>query len=341
MISKKRHFAWVAYLTLGVLALPSCDLLQKLDPSASNNSSSIGSDGSGGSGGGGTGTQTSPPAAPTSLTGGSTASNTINLSWTSPPNPNGTFLANIYVQRAPLNSGPFVSTTGTFVTIATLQPNVTTYSDTTLAASTAYYYQVLANNAAGDSQPSNEVEIQTQSTPVNPPGAPTLLSASSPAATLVNLSWTNNASNAGSFKIYRSTGGGAFNEIAIASSNDTTFQDYNLLASTSYMYKVTASNIAGESAPTNTASVTTLAAGNTDTFTYVNTNIITPNCVDCHNSQNAAGGVNLSTAGGLSSNASKAYSDMQSGKMPPGGGMTSLQLSQMDAWIISGAPTNN
>lgn len=345
-------FLHLAFFTSVTLISVSCDIAKKIDPSAfsqgaSPNSNSEPSRTSPSSTPTSTPTAGAPgaPTSPSGLTGSAGSSVEVNLSWSIGSTDQTGFL----VQRAPLTAGPFVSSPGTFVTVATLAGNVMSYSDTGLAASTSYYYQILSTNASGSSAPSNVVEVTTQAPPVSVPLAPSALAVTPTAATLVSLSWTNNASNASSFLIYRSTNGGnTFSEIAITSSNQTTYEDYNLLAATPYTYKIEASNSAGPSTATANVTATTLAAGNTSTFTYVNTNIITPNCLGCHTNGNAAGGVNYATPSGILGSISanntansKMYTDMQSGKMPPGGGITALQLSQMAAWINSGAPTNN
>ena len=71
------------------------------------------------------------------------SSSQINLVWTD----NASNETSYKVQRS-LNG---VS----FTTIATLPANTTSYSDTGLAASTRYYYQVIASNSSGNSAPSN------------------------------------------------------------------------------------------------------------------------------------------------------------------------------------------
>lgn len=355
----RENLRWFSCLALFLIS-PGCDIAKKIDPSAFNQTSGSNSNSNTDhnnspssnptstptstpttpvSGGGGA------PSAPTGLKAMAASSTEINLSWTSTSSNQTGFI----IQRAPLTAGPFVSGAGSFVTIQTVTGNITSYSDTTVSPSTSYYYQVEATDASGSSAPCASVEATTLAPPVSPPAAPSNLVATAAAATIINLSWVNNASNAASFKVYRSSNGGStFTLIAITASNNPTFEDVNLLAGTPYVYRVTSSNTAGDSIPTANTSVTTLAAGNSSTFTYVNTNIIATNCLSCHTNGNAAGGVNYSTPSGIlgsvsanNTGGSRLYTDMQSGKMPPGGGITALQLSQIAAWINSGAPTNN
>ena len=62
---------------------------------------------------------------------------------------------------------------GTYAVIATVGPNVTSYTDSSLANSTAYCYRVNAFNSAGNSAYTNEACGTTSSTtpPPGPPGS--------------------------------------------------------------------------------------------------------------------------------------------------------------------------
>ena len=89
------------------------------------------------------------PAAPTNLTAVAASSSTVYLSWTN----NATNQTGFTVAR---------STDGTnFTPLTTLGVNITTFTDTTAAAGTAYTYEVLATNAAGSSPASNLASATT------------------------------------------------------------------------------------------------------------------------------------------------------------------------------------
>jgi hypothetical protein len=93
------------------------------------------------------------------------------------------------------------------------------------------------------------------------PTAPSSLSASAASGSQVNLSWTGSTDNVGvaSYNVYRSTNNSTFS--AVASVSGTTHSDTGLASSTTYYYRVTADDAAGnESAVSNTASATTGAA---------------------------------------------------------------------------------
>jgi hypothetical protein len=70
----------------------------------------------------------------------------------------------------------------------------------------------------------------------------------------IDLSWTDNSDNETEFKIERSTDAGiTFTEIATVGANVTTYPDTGLAPSTTYAYRVRASNSTGDSDYSNTA----------------------------------------------------------------------------------------
>src|SRR5205807_6721667 len=76
----------------------------------------------------------------------------------------------------------------------------------------------------------------------------------------VSLSWADNANNESGFLVERSTDGGAtFTQVASLGANVSGYADANLSPSTPYSYRVRATNSAGNSAYSNTASATTPA----------------------------------------------------------------------------------
>jgi len=89
------------------------------------------------------------------------------------------------------------------------------------------------------------------------PAAPTGLSATALNASQIRLAWTA-SSGATSYKIQRSPDGST-GWAQVGTSTTTTFTDSALIPSTSYFYRVVASNGPGTSDPSNVASATTLA----------------------------------------------------------------------------------
>lgn len=96
---------------------------------------------------------------------------------------------------------------------------------------------------------------------VSTPVAPSGLTATAVSSTQINLTWQDISNNETSFQIQRSrlaTLG--FTTIATVTGNATGYSDTSLTAETSYFYRVRATNSAGNSGYSGTASTTTLAS---------------------------------------------------------------------------------
>jgi hypothetical protein len=97
-----------------------------------------------------------PPAAPSNLTATAVSSSQIHLAWTD----NASNEEGFRIERR----------TGaqSFVEIAAVGPDTTSFSDTGLAPATTYTYRVRAYNSAGSSDYSNEASATTQSEAASP-----------------------------------------------------------------------------------------------------------------------------------------------------------------------------
>ena len=133
---------------------------------------------------------------------------------------------------------------------------MTTYNATGLSSSTTYYYRVRAINANGDSANTATASASTQATI---PSAPSGLTATVASSIQINLSWTNNATNQTGFQIDQATTSDFTQNLTTVSvgANVTTYTATGLFASTTYYYRVRATNAAGNSANSATASATT------------------------------------------------------------------------------------
>lgn len=187
------------------------------------------------------------PNAPTALSGAVVTNRRIELSWTD----NSTNETSFFVERA-TNS----SFTQNLVT-TTLGANATNYQDTTVTPSTTYYYRLRGYNTGGYSDYSNVVTYTT--TAPTPPAAPSSLDGVVVSSSQIDLSWTDNASNETSFTIDRATNS-SFTQNLVTntlSSNTTSYQDTGLAASTTYFYRVRASNLDGNSGYSSVVNYTT------------------------------------------------------------------------------------
>jgi hypothetical protein len=192
------------------------------------------------------------PVAPSNLAVTAVSANQMNLSWADNSNPPGVEETGFKLYR----STDQVNWTWFAVT----GQDVTSYSWYSGTAGTTYYFRVTAYNAAGDSAPSNTAVVTTPVVPAAPSG----LTATAVSATQVNLAWTDNSNPPGveetGFKLYRSTDQVNWTWFAVTGQDVTTYSWYSGVAGTTYYFRVTAYNAAGDSVPSSTASATTAGA---------------------------------------------------------------------------------
>ncbi|MBS1606367.1 MAG: T9SS type A sorting domain-containing protein, partial [Bacteroidetes bacterium] len=186
-----------------------------------------------------------PPVAPSNLVATAATAKKINLTWQDNSNNETGF----QVFRS-------TSAGGTYLAVATVKPGTTSYGDSTLNASTTYYYKVCAIDQAGSSA---YTSIASSTTLVLPglPAAPGSLSGVVKGPTAISLSWKNNANNATAFEVWRSAGSNTNYELAAKTPVATSNMDTGLTKSTVYYYKVRAVNEGGSSNFSNEISLTT------------------------------------------------------------------------------------
>ncbi len=172
------------------------------------------------------------PFLPTNLTAKTISFNQINLSWDDNSNSESGFRIERRTEKED------------FIEIITIPANITTYEDKTLAPNTTYYYRIRAFNQGGNSGYSNEQKVVTKDTIPSPASN---FAAKPISPTQINLSWQDNSNNEQGFKIERKEKITAYTQIAIVSSNTTTYQDKNLLPDTAYYYRLKTYNSLGES----------------------------------------------------------------------------------------------
>ena len=185
------------------------------------------------------------PVAPSDLIVEVMSQSVMQLSWTDNANNE-----DGYVVQISLNG----STWANIATIST--PNVNSYISTGLTSGTKYFHRVYAYNTGGNSEYIIESATTLPSIPVAPSGLSATVSGLN-----ITLNWLDNANNEDGYKLERSLyGSKTFEEIAMLSSNVTTYEDTDLPSGTEYEYRVRAYNIAGNSTYSNIIQVTTMNA---------------------------------------------------------------------------------
>lgn len=190
---------------------------------------------------------TATPSAPAAVTATATSATSAAVSWTDTSSNETGFR----VERC----------TGSGCTsfAAVTQTTATSFADGSLAASTTYRYRVFAYNTAGDSAASNIADVTTPAAS-NSPAAPTNLDATAVSSTQIQLSWADNSTNETAFRVERCSGASCTGFAAVAQTTSASFADSGLTAGTLYRYRVVAFNDSGDSAPSNVAEATTVAA---------------------------------------------------------------------------------
>ncbi len=189
------------------------------------------------------------PAVPSSLVAAVVSTSRIDLNWTD----NSSTETGFEIDRATNSS--FNSDLTTF----TVEANVTTYQSRGLTNGTTYYYRVRATiGGSNDSANSNTVSATAGNLP---PAAPTGLGATTISAAQINLTWTDNSTNETGFEVDRATNSSFTDGLTTVTvdANLTTYQSAGLNSSTTYYYRVRATNNGNDSTNSNTANATTLA----------------------------------------------------------------------------------
>lgn len=177
-------------------------------------------------------TPLAPPQTPPQLR--ATAGNArVQLSWSPSAG-----AARYKLVRSTTPSGPFAIVVST--------PD-TSFNDTSVANGTTYFYAVAAQNSAGESA----LSLQIQAMPVAPPPPPVGLVAA-PGNSQITLTWTA-VHGATSYTVRRSRdAAGPF--ATVAGPGGPTWVDKGAANDNTYHYNVTALNAGGESAPSATVS---------------------------------------------------------------------------------------
>jgi titin len=188
-----------------------------------------------------------PPLAPSNLVASSSTQNvySVSLQWTR----NSTNEDGFKIERR--------QGSGNWQEIGEAPKNAAGWVDSSVLPDTTYYYRVFGWNQGGYGGFSNVAEITT---PSWYPLAPSNLSALAVSSSQINLQWRDNSNNEVEFNIERSTNGISFSEITTVPAETTYYPDRTLSATTTYYYKIRASNAVGNSPYSNIASSSTFSS---------------------------------------------------------------------------------
>lgn len=165
------------------------------------------------------------PSAATGLAAAAPLSTKIVLNWTD----NASGETGWKVERSPTGAGSWSQ-------IGTTAANATTYDDTTVSASTAYFYRIrpYTSSPAQNGAYSSTATATTPATLTTPTSF--LVSVVSP--TSVSLTWLSTNLAVSGFKIERKLGAGAYSEVGSASTSP--YLDLGLTPEATYTWKIRA-----------------------------------------------------------------------------------------------------
>ena len=164
------------------------------------------------------------PSFPVNVSAAAVSISQIDLTWNAVVG-----ATNYNIKRTETSGGPY--------TIITSTGGTTSFSDTGLSDSTAYYYVISAVNSLGESVDSAQVEATTLPFP---PSAPMNLVATA-GDDSVTLDWdANSESDLDSYNVYRSTTSGIYGAAIVTGISVNSYIDNTAVNGTVYYYVVTA-----------------------------------------------------------------------------------------------------
>jgi chitodextrinase len=165
---------------------------------------------------------TGTPSAPTNLSAKANGTQSVGLSWSASTPSTGCSISGYQIYRG-----------GTLVTTV----SSTSFTDTNLTANTTYNYYVKAIDNAGHVSSASSTASATTAANTTTPINPTNVTATTPNASSVKLSWsasTENGSSVTGYQVYRN------NLLYATVTSGTDYTDNNVRAGTSYNYAVSA-----------------------------------------------------------------------------------------------------
>jgi chitodextrinase len=212
---------------------------------------------------------TQAPTAPSGLSATPASATQINLAWSA--SSDDVAVTGYRIERC---QGAGCSN---FAQIATTTTAVT-YSNTGLTTGSTYSYRVRATDAAGNLGPYSA--IATATTPdTQAPSAPSTPSANVLSSSSIRVTWTASTDNVAvtGYRIERCPSSGCTNFAEIGTATSTTYDDNGLAPSTTYRYRVRATDAAGNLGPySSIVTASTLAGPDTQAPTAPSSLSATP-----------------------------------------------------------------
>lgn len=178
----------------------------------------------------------------------------IRLTWNPPASNGGRVLSSYLVHRAESANGPYLL-------LATTTGNAQAYTDVGLADGVTFHYRVAAKNSVGEGPAAAPVSA----TSFRAPDAPAAVGArAGPNAGQITLAWNAPVSDGGTprtgYRVYRSDSPtGPWSLVGELGPTGTTWTDGALGNGRALSYRITATNLVGESAAAGPATATTFA----------------------------------------------------------------------------------
>jgi len=189
---------------------------------------------------------TAGSAAPTNLTAAAVSPFAIDLAWED----NSSIETGYQVERK-------TAINGTWALVATTSANAMYLRNGSLWSGTEYVYRIRSASVLGPSAWSAEATATTQLV-LQPPAAPSNLTAIAASPFDIDLEWQDNSSNETSFEIDRRTViNGAWALVATLEPGTTSLRNGSLWSGTGYVYRVRAVNASGASSNSAEATATT------------------------------------------------------------------------------------
>jgi subtilisin family serine protease len=196
------------------------------------------------------------PSAPAAPTASNVTATSATVSWTAPSSNGGAAIDRYLVE--------YRSSTATAWQTVTVTAPATTTTLAGLANNTTYEFRVTAHNSVGNSPASATSTLTTLVIPTTAPSRPAAPTASNITATSATVSWTAPSSNGGAaieryLVEYRTSTSSAWQTVTLRASARST-KLTGLTNNTTYEFRVTARNSAGNSPASATSTLTTLTA---------------------------------------------------------------------------------